>query len=134
MQAVRARERGEIGVAQLSAADASRIMSFLMHAYRAIHAVIDDDENDFGTVLRRCRKLLTAHEEVAVTRKRHDWTFGMHEFGGDSRRHAVPHRAARRPDLGAQSRVLVETVHPQREIAGAVSNYGFRRQPFAEVV
>ncbi len=57
----------------------------------------------------------------------------MHEFGCDSRRHAVSHRTARRPELGAQSRVLIETVHPQREIAGAVSDYGFRRHAFAQV-
>ena len=43
-------------------------MTLLMHADRAVHAVVDDEDDDLQAVLHRGRKLL-AHHEVAVARE-----------------------------------------------------------------
>ena len=43
-----ARLGGEIGIAQLRRADAAGIFALLMHADRAVHAVVDHDDDDIG--------------------------------------------------------------------------------------
>ena len=59
-------KRGEVGIAQRRRDDAAGIFALLMHADRAVHAVVDDDDDDREIVLDGGGEFLPVHEEVAV--------------------------------------------------------------------
>ena len=59
-------KRGEVGVLELGAADPLGIVALLVHADRAVAAVVDHDHQQVGAVLRRGCQLLAVHQEVAV--------------------------------------------------------------------
>ena len=124
-------QRGEVGVDEVGARDAARIVPLLMHPDRPVHAVVDDEDDDRGLVLHRRRELLPRHQEVAVARDRDDGSLRMQELRRDGGRHAVPHRPARRRELGRVLPELVEAVRPDREVAGAVREDRVRRQALA---
>jgi len=58
-------------------------------------------------------------------------TSRMEQLGGHGRGHAVPHRAARRRELGREVPELVEAVRPDREVAGTVREDRIRGQAAA---
>jgi hypothetical protein len=78
MGAIGPGEGGEIRIDQLRAEDALGVGAFLMHADGAVHAVVDDDEDDGQAVLHGGRQLLPVHHEAAVafqeTTTRSGWT------------------------------------------------------------
>src|SRR5438876_938648 len=61
-----ARVGGEVGVRKLGAADASGVLTLLVHADRPVHAVVDHEHEDRKLVLHGGCELLAAHQEVAV--------------------------------------------------------------------
>ena len=69
VRAERTRVRGEVGIDERRAVDAARVFALLVHADRAVHAVVDDDDHDVELVLHRRRELLARHEEAAVARE-----------------------------------------------------------------
>src|SRR5205085_9403113 len=64
--AERARIRGEVWIFQLGAIHAPRIFALLVHADRAVEAVVHHHRDKIRAVLRGGGDLLTGHEEVAV--------------------------------------------------------------------
>ena len=100
-----------------------RVVALLVHADGAVHAVVQEHDDGFGTVLRGSGQLLPVHQKVAVT------GHGQHHAaGGDGRcnagRYAITHRAIggcqlRFVPLG-QAVVLVKAVHPAGKVARAV--------------
>src|SRR6185369_12201762 len=97
----RARERGEMRVLQVGADHAPRVVLLLVHADRAVHAVVDDDEDRGRVVLHGGREPGSRHEEVAVACEAHDRASGLDELRGDRRRDAIAHRARGRRELRA---------------------------------
>ena len=67
MTAIGAGKSGEVGVLQFSGDDAVRIFPLLVHADRAVDAVVDDDHDDRQVILDSGRELLAVHQEAAVT-------------------------------------------------------------------
>ena len=66
------------------------IVALLVHANRAVHAVVEQHDDGFGTMLHGSRQLLSIHQKVAVARN------GEHgapsqDTGGDTGRHAISH-------------------------------------------
>jgi hypothetical protein len=51
VRAVRASQLREIRVDEIGAADMAWIVALLLHAGRAVHAVVDDDEHDRQPIL-----------------------------------------------------------------------------------
>ena len=100
-----ARIGGEIRIRQFGARDAARIFALLVHADRAVHAVVDDQHDDRRAVLHRGRELLPVHEELAVARERDHRALRLRDLRRDRRRHAVAHRAAGRRELRAPAAV-----------------------------
>ena len=123
---------GEVGVLQLGAVDARRILALLVHADRAEHAVVDHRDHDVGAVLHGRRELLAVHQEAAVARQRHDHAVGLGDLGRDRRRHAVAHRAAGRRELGLEAAILEEAMQERRVVAGAVGDDRIVRQPLVQ--
>src|SRR5260370_28229177 len=69
MAAEGARIGGEIGVLQRRGADAARIFALLMHADRAIHAIVDDDDDDGEVVLHGGGEFLAVPQGTGLTRE-----------------------------------------------------------------
>src|SRR5579883_798085 len=61
----------KVRVAQLGRRNAAGIFALLMHADGAVHAVVDDDNGEWQSVLDGGRELLTVHQEIAVPRDAH---------------------------------------------------------------
>jgi hypothetical protein len=120
--AVGARERREVRVAQIGARHPGGVVALLMHADRAVHAVVGDDPDHRKVVLRGRRQLLPGHEKAAVAGEAYDGAFRVDQLGRDRRRRAVAHRAAGRAELRAIAPVLVVAVDPDTVVAGAVSD------------
>ena len=62
-------EDREIGVLELRGDDPSRKLALLVHADRAVHAVVEHDHDDRAVILHGRRQLLAVHHEVAVARE-----------------------------------------------------------------
>src|SRR5690606_41666979 len=111
MAAVSLRKRRKIRILQLGRADSPRIIALLMHTDGAVHAVVDDDDDDWRLVLDGGRKLLRTHEEAAVSRKGdnrplRETTLGCYRRGG-----AVAQRSRGRGRLGGAAAVGVAPLH-----------------------
>ena len=78
------------------------------------------------------RELLSGHQEIAVAGEGDDGAFGMAQLGRHRRRQAVAHGAAGRAQDGAETPIAVETVDPDREIAGPVAQDGVVVQALVE--
>src|SRR5690554_6119655 len=132
MAAVSLRKRRKIRILQLGRADSPRIIALLMHTDGAVHAVVDDDDDDWQLVLDGGRKLLPIHEEAAVSRKGdnrplREKTFGCYRRGG-----AVAYRSRGRGQLGGAVAVAVEAMHPSGVVARTIAEDAFRRQPLPQ--
>ncbi len=75
-----ARERREVGVAQMGRDDAARVAALLVHADRPVHRVVDDDHDDRRPLLRRRRQFERAHLEAAVADEADDRALGVASF------------------------------------------------------
>ncbi len=120
VRSVRARQRCKIRINECGSVLASRISALLVHPYRAVHAVVDDDEDDVETILDGSGELLSVHQEAAVAVPRNDQPLRMHDFGRDGRRHAITHRTHIGRKLGAKLAIAKHAVQPGRIIAGTV--------------
>src|SRR5438067_1940752 len=60
-------EHGKVWIDEIGTVDAGGKVSFLMHADRAIAAVVDHDENDLEGILHRGCQLLAVHEKASVS-------------------------------------------------------------------
>jgi len=134
MRAVGARQLDEIGIGERGAVHPRRIFALLVHAYGAVHAVVDHDEHHVRAVLRRGREFLPAHQKAAVPVPRNHHALGMHDFGRDRGGHAVAHGAAGGRELGAECAVLIEAVQPAGVIPGAVGEDRVGGQPTLEKI
>ena len=108
--------------------DAPGKMAFLMHADGAIHAIINNDDNDIRPDLACRCQFLHGHLETAIT--------GKGDHGPVGKTCSLPllpreYHPAHRPDIQRQltERIteMIETVQPGRIIAGTVGHDAFRR-------
>ena len=112
-----------------------RVGALLVHANGAKHAVVEQHDDAFGTVLHGSGELLAVHQKVAVTGDRE-----RHASSGDScrnaSRYAITHGTDGGCDLGfvslCQAVVFEESVHPARKVAGTVGQHGIGRQVFLQ--
>src|SRR3989454_165487 len=88
-RAERARQRGEVGIAQIGLAPAPLVHPLLEILDRAVALVVDHEEHDRQAVLHRRRQLGHREHEAAVARDRDDRALGARELGPDRRRHPV---------------------------------------------
>ena len=88
-----ARIRREIGIAQRRGDDAPGIHALLMHADRAVHAVVDQHDDDRQAVLNGGGEFLPVHQKVAVAGKADDSPLRKQTLRADRRRQAKTHRA-----------------------------------------
>ena len=84
MAAIGAGKGGEVGVVQVGAGDAAGIVALLMHADRAVDAVVEDDHDDRQVVLHGGREFLPVHQEVAVAGQGDHLALGKEMFGRDA--------------------------------------------------
>ena len=110
------------GLRQLGARDPLRIFALLVHADGAVGAVVDDDDEQVGAVLRGGRQLLAVHQEIAVAGDANDRAVPEADRGSDRGGQAIPHRPRCRRELGRHAAVAPVAVPPAREIAGAVAD------------
>ena len=101
VSAERPRERGEVGVDEIGAGDAARIVPLLVHPDRPVHAVVDDEDDDRRLVLHRGRELLPGHQEVAVAGDRDDDP--LRDGRSSPRRPPEPRSPSRRSSARAAS-------------------------------
>src|SRR5699024_2724536 len=73
----------KVGVAQVCATGTPRVIPFLVHAYRPIHGVVDDEYDDGQIILHCGCELLAMHHKEAVTGKADDCFVGQGTVGGD---------------------------------------------------
>ncbi len=123
---------GEIGVLERGAGDAAGIFALLVHPDRAVHAVIDQDDDHRQPVLHGGGEFLAVHQEVAVARHHHDGPLRQEPLGADGRRHAVAHRARGRGELAVMGR-NGQNGGPGGEVARAVAQDRVGRQHLAQV-
>src|SRR3954466_11162760 len=122
----------EVRVDESRAMHAARVVALLVHADGAVLAVVDDDHHDGELVPHGGRELLARHEEAAVPSERDHDAVGMERLRRDGRGHAIPHRAAGGAQLGLESAILMEPVHPGGVVAGAVGDDGGGREPIPQ--
>ena len=103
---------------------ALRIFAFLVHADRAVAAIVDQDDEQVGAILRGGRQFLAVHQEIAVAGDADHRAVLEAERGGDRGGEAVAHRARGRRELGRHRPVAPVAVPPAGEIAGAVADDG----------
>ena len=80
-----------------------------MHADRAVHRVVEEEDDRADPLGERGRQLLPGHHKAAVAAKADDEPVGMDELGGDRGRDAIAHRTARRPELAARDGGIAES-------------------------
>ena len=95
-----------------------------MHADRAVHAVIDDDDDDGQIVLHGRREILAVHQEAAVAGEGDHCSIREDPLGADRGRYAIAHRAAGWRELRRELVEAMEAVHPGRVIARAIAQDG----------
>ena len=89
-----------------------------MHTDRAIHAIVDDDEDYAEIVLHGGGEFLAVHEKAAIARKA-DYRFVRERaLRADGGRHAIAHRARGRGQLSAEFRNAQEAPNENIVIAG----------------
>ena len=103
-----------------------RVFLFLVHAYRAVHAVVEQHNNAFRAVLHGSSQLLSVHQKVSIARHRQ-----RHAPSGDrrcyTRWHAIAHGTHGRRQLGfkalGQAVVHEKAVYPAGKVTRAVGQY-----------
>ena len=130
--AVGAGQGGEVRVAQGRAGDAAGMLALLVHADRAVHAVVDHDHHDRQLVLDGGGELLAGHQEAAVAGEADHAALGLGELGRDRGGQAVAHRARGRGELGPEAVIGEVAVGPDRVVARPVGEDAARRQPCCE--
>ena len=123
---------GEIRIAQGGGGDAAGIVALLMHADRAIHAVVDDHHDDRQIILHGGGEFLPVHQKAAVARKADDHAFGMHALGAHGGGQAIAHGARHRGELCGILTKAHEAPHPDRVIARAICHDGVAGQTLAQ--
>jgi hypothetical protein len=114
--------------------DVARVLALLMHANRAVHAVVDDDEQNGQAVLHGRREFLPAHQEATIAGKADDRAFGMHRFRGDGGGNAVTHRARSGRELRTEAPISMKPLHPTGVVAGTVRDHRVGRQRLREML
>ena len=122
----------EVRVLELGAVHPPRIFAFLVHADRAVQAVVHHHGDEVGAVLHGRRDLLPGHQVVAVATEREHRALRFRELGGDRRRIAIAHRAVGRAELRAKALVAEMPVQPAGEVAGAAGHDRVLRQVLRE--
>ncbi len=118
MEAIGSRQRGKVRVRQAGAGDAAGILTLLVHADRAIHAVVDDEKDDASVILHGGCEFLTVHQETSVAEaKATTVRAGSVILAAIAAAHAVAHGTIRRSELGAEGAILIEAMRPGGIIA-----------------
>src|SRR5690606_33019692 len=115
---------GEIRVGQAGTEGPPGVVTLLVHADRAVHPVVEHQDEEADVVLGGGGELARAHEEVAVTGEAHHVAPWLGDARGNRGRDPVAHRARGWRELRAQAAVAPEAMGPGREIAGAVGDDG----------
>src|SRR6266567_6362209 len=124
---------GEIRVLERGRRNAPGILTLLVHADGAVHAVVDHDDDDRQLVLDGGRELLAAHEKAAVAGEAHYAALGIEPLSRDRGGNTVTHRARDRSELGREAAEAIEAVNPAGIIAGAIAQDRLRLEPLAQV-
>src|SRR5690606_11801936 len=120
----RYRVSGKIRILQIGSADAARVVLFLVHAYRTVHAVVEHKHNYIQPVLYGSGKLLTMHQEAAVPGKADNLPLWHDTLGAYGSRRSVAHRAGGRSQLGIKMIEAVKAMQPGGIVAGAIGQTG----------
>src|SRR5260370_5673654 len=123
---------GEIRVLERGRRNAPGILTLLVHADGAVHAVVDHDHDDRQLVLDGGREILAAHEKAAVASEAHYAPLGIEPLGRDRGGNTVTHRARDRSELGREAAEAIEAVNPAGIIAGAIAQDRLRLEPLAQ--
>ena len=111
-------QRGEIRVLQGGADDPAGEAALLVHADRAVHRVVEDQDDRPGAfdsaVASSCPVIMKPPSPQNPTTIRSGWT----SLAATAAGHAIAHRAAGRPELPSGPAVLQKAVGPAAEIAG----------------
>src|SRR5690606_33570483 len=110
------------------------MMPFLVHAYGAVHTVVDYQHDQRSTVFGGRGQLLRVHQKTAITGHTHYLTIWVTQRRRYRGRQAVSHGAARWGQFGAPATILIEPVQPYRVVAGTVGKNGVVRQGSREVL
>ena len=108
-------------------------MAFLVHADRAVGAVVEDEDDGGGARLDGGGKFEAGHLEVAVAREADHRAVGVFGLGGDGGGDAVAHGAGLGGEEALGAGVAEELVGPDGEVAGAVREDRVLRERGAEV-
>jgi hypothetical protein len=110
-----------------------RVFALLVHADRAKHAIVQQQDDAFAAVLHGSGQLLTVHQKITITRNRERHATRQH-IGGNARWHPVAHGPCSRSQLCLvaldPSMVLEKAVNPTREITCAIGQHRIDRQMF----
>ena len=97
---------------------------------RAVHTVVDDDDQRTRPVGEGRGQLLAVHEEVTVTADRDRATLWEDERSRDRTGNGQTHRTVAGADEARGPTVLDEAVAPDRGIARPVRQDGFPAEAF----
>src|ERR1700722_18152385 len=87
------------GVPQIRCDHPTRKLAFLVHPDGAVHAIIDQHDDNRQPIVNGSRKLLTMHEKMSVASKADDDALRKNTRRSYCRRQAKTHRAEGGPDL-----------------------------------
>jgi hypothetical protein len=118
------RELREIGIGETGAGNASGIRAFLVHADRAVHLVVEHQNDWRDAVVERCGDLLTCHQEAAVANHADDHAIGERDLRADGGWNAVAHRAIGWTDIALLVSEVDESRGPAGKIAGVRGDDG----------
>ncbi len=121
-------ELGEIRIGQSRAGDTARIRTFLVHADRAVHLVVEHQHDRRDAVVERGGDLLSGHQETAVANHADHHAIGERDLGADRGGNAVAHRTIGRTDVALLVTEVDEARGPAGEVAG-VRGDDARRDP-----
>src|SRR5271166_5575953 len=92
-----ARVSREIGVLKIGSDRPAWKLAFLMHPDGAVHAIVDQYNDNRQPILNGGRKLLAIHQEISIASKADDDTLGKNTRCPYCRRQAKAHRAGGGP-------------------------------------
>ena len=102
-----------------------------MHPDRAVSTIVDDDHQHIRAILDRRCQFLPVHQEIAVTRHRHDLAIGITNCRRNGSGDTIAHRACGRGQLAHWPAIAPIPMPPATEIASAIADESISGQSFA---
>src|SRR5262249_10798641 len=129
---ISARQSGKIRVLERGADNPAGEAAFLMHADRAVHRIVKQENDRTGPFKCRRRQLLAGHHKAAIAAKAYNQAAGVNELGRDRGGHPIAHSAARGAELPSRSAVLQKAVRPAAEVPGVAGDDSIVREAVAQ--